>query len=157
MTEDSAPGEIRMKGDNLFKEYWNNRKATQEAFKDGWFCSGDIAVIEDGYFRIMGRSSIDIIKSGGYKLSALEIEGVLLTHENISEVAVIGVPDDMWGEAVVACICLRSGAEFEYADFKNWCSQRMSAYKIPKRIKVLDRLPRNAMGKVIKPSLNEKV
>ena len=157
VTEESAPGEIRMTGDNLFKEYWNNRKATQEAFKDGWFCSGDIAVIEDGYFRIMGRSSIDIIKSGGYKLSALEIEGVLLTHENISEVAVIGVPDDIWGEAVVACICLRSGAEFEYADFKNWCSQRMSAYKIPKRIKVLDRLPRNAMGKVIKPSLNEKV
>ena len=153
VTAEKIPGEIRMKGDNLFKEYWNNPKATQEAFKDGWFCSGDIAVIEDGYFRIMGRSSIDIIKSGGYKLSALEIEGVLLTHENIAEVAVIGFPDDTWGEVVVACVCLRAGTQLEYVDLKNWCVEKMSAYKIPKRIKVLDSLPRNAMGKVTKSSL----
>jgi len=91
---EATPGEIRMKGENVFQEYWNNQQATEESFKDGWFCSGDIAVIEDGYIRIMGRSSIDIIKSGGHKLSALEIEGVLLTHDDISEVAVIGVQDD---------------------------------------------------------------
>ncbi|MDG1165265.1 MAG: acyl-CoA synthetase [Porticoccaceae bacterium] len=153
ITHESVPGEIRMQGDNLFKEYWNNPRATEEAFKDGWFCSGDIAVIEDGYLRIMGRSSIDIIKSGGYKLSALEIEGVLLTHEAISEAAVIGVADDTWGEAVAAFLCLRPGTQLDYSELKDWCSNRMSAYKIPKQIKILDSLPRNAMGKVTKPSL----
>jgi len=151
--EESTPGEIRIKGDNVFEEYWNNEKATSESFKDGWFCSGDIAVIEDGYYRIMGRSSVDIIKSGGYKLSALEIEGVLLTHEDINEVAVIGVEDRTWGEAVAAVIALRDGASLDIADLKQWCDGKMSAYKIPKEIKVLDALPRNAMGKVTKPDL----
>ena len=157
VTEENTPGEIRIKGDNLFKGYWNNPKATNEAFKRGWFCSGDIAVVEDSYFRIMGRSSIDIIKSGGYKLSALEIEGVILTHENVSEAAVFGVPDDTWGESVVVCICLKAGTKLEYTDLKNWCVDKMSAYKIPKRMRVLDSLPRNAMGKVTKSMLKEKL
>jgi malonyl-CoA/methylmalonyl-CoA synthetase len=105
----------------------------------------------------MGRSSVDIIKSGGYKLSALEIEGVLLTHDDIAEVAVIGVPDDTWGEAVTAFIGLKEGASLEYADLKHWCEGRMSSYKIPKDIKLVDALPRNAMGKVTKPALKELV
>ncbi len=151
--EEGSPGEIRIKGDNVFLEYWDNEKATTESFKDGWFCTGDVAVIEDGYYRIMGRSSVDIIKSGGYKLSALEIEGVLLTHEAIAEVAVIGVEDDTWGEAVVAVIGLKDGASLEYDSLKQWCDGKMSAYKIPKQIKIVDALPRNAMGKVTKPSL----
>ena len=103
----------------------------------------------------MGRSSVDIIKSGGYKLSALEIEGVLLTHDAIAEVAVIGVEDDTWGEAVVAVIGLKDGASLEYNDLKNWCDGKMSAYKIPKQIKIVDALPRNAMGNVTKPKLKE--
>ena len=137
----------------MFLEYWDNPRATEESFKDGWFCTGDVAVWEDGYYRIMGRSSVDIIKSGGYKLSALEIEGVLLTHDDIAEVAVIGVPDDTWGEAVTAFIGLKEGASLEYADLKNWCEGRMSSYKIPKDIKLVDALPRNAMGKVNKKQL----
>ena len=153
--EEATPGEIRMKGDNVFGEYWNNEQATRKSFIDGWFCSGDIAVIEDGYYRIMGRSSVDIIKSGGYKLSALEIEGVLLTHEDIREVAVIGIEDRTWGEAVVAVIALRDGASLDIGGLKEWCSGRMSAYKIPKRIKILDALPQNAMGKVTKPDLEK--
>jgi malonyl-CoA/methylmalonyl-CoA synthetase len=157
ITTEATSGEIRMKGANVFHEYWNNEAATEESFKDGWFCSGDIAVIEDGYIRIMGRSSIDIIKSGGYKLSALEIEGVLLTHDDISEVAVIGVPDDTWGESVAAVVSLRDGANLELADLKQWCVGKMSAYKIPKRLKILDTLPRNAMGKVTKPVLQELI
>lgn len=151
--EESTPGEIRVKGDGVLEEYWNDEKATRESFTDGWFCSGDIAVIEDGYYRIMGRSSTDIIKSGGYKLSALEIEGVLLTHEDIIEAAVIGVEDRTWGEAVVAVIALRAGASLDPADLKQWCRGRMSAYKIPKEIKILDSLPRNSMGKLTKPDL----
>lgn len=153
VTEENTPGEIRIKGDNVFLEYWANEQATKESFRDGWFCTGDVAVVDDGYYRIMGRSSIDIIKSGGYKLSALEIEGTLLTHEDIAECAVIGVEDETWGESVMAFIGLKPGTSMEYADLKAWCDGKMSSYKIPKAIKVVDALPRNAMGKVTKPDL----
>ena len=152
---ESEPGEIRIKGDNVFLEYWENEEATKSSFKDGWFCTGDVAVVEQGYYRIMGRSSVDIIKSGGYKLSALEIEGVLLTHDSISEVAVIGVEDDIWGEAVTAFVALKEGTALEFDSLKSWCEGRMSSYKIPKHLKLVDALPRNAMGKVTKPSLKE--
>ena len=152
---DSEPGEIRIKGDNVFLEYWENEEATKSSFKDGWFCTGDVAVVEQGYYRIMGRSSVDIIKSGGYKLSALEIEGVLLTHDSISEVAVIGIEDDIWGEAVTAFVALKEGTALEFDSLKSWCEGRMSSYKIPKHLKLVDALPRNAMGKVTKPSLKE--
>ena len=155
INENAVPGEIRIKGDNVFLEYWDNEKATKESFRDGWFCTGDVAVVEDGYYRIMGRSSVDIIKSGGYKLSALEIEGVLLTHPAVSEAAVIGVQDDTWGEAVTAFIGLNAGATLEYEDLKTWCDGKMSSYKIPKTIRIVDALPRNAMGKVTKPTLRE--
>lgn len=154
--EEGVPGEIRIKGDNVFLEYWDNPEATQESFKEGWFCTGDVAVIEEDYFRIMGRSSIDIIKSGGYKLSALEIEGVLLTHDAIREVAVIGVDDETWGEAVTAFLALNEGSNLEYQDLKQWCEGKMSAYKIPKHIEIVDALPRNAMGKVTKPDLKAR-
>ena len=155
INEEGIPGEIRVKGDNVFLEYWDNEQATKESFKDGWFCTGDIAVVENGYYRIMGRSSVDIIKSGGYKLSALEIEGVLLTQEDIIEVAVIGVEDDTWGEAVTAFIVVRDGSELNYDTLKSWCDGKMSSYKIPKAIKVIETLPKNAMGKVTKPVLKE--
>tara|TARA_Y100000994_G_scaffold243044_1_gene240829 strand:- start:355 stop:1839 length:1485 start_codon:yes stop_codon:yes gene_type:complete len=152
---ESESGEIRIKGDNVFLEYWDNEEATKNSFKDGWFCTGDVAVVEQGYYRIMGRSSVDIIKSGGYKLSALEIEGVLLTHESISEVAVIGVEDETWGEAVTAFAALRQGATLDFDSLKSWCEGKMSSYKIPKYLRIVEALPRNAMGKVTKPSLKK--
>ena len=152
---DAVPGEIRVKGESVMKEYWNNPEATAEGFTDGWYCTGDIAVVEDGYYRILGRSSIDIIKSGGYKLSALEIEGVLLGHEAIREAAVIGLPDDTWGEIVAAAVTLNDGASLDLAGLKQWCGERMSSYRIPRRLKVMDDLPRNAMGKVIKTALRD--
>lgn len=155
VTEENTPGEIRIKGDNVFLEYWDNEKATKESFVDGWFCTGDIAVIEEGYYRIMGRSSIDIIKSGGYKLSALEIEGVLLTHDAIAEVAVIGVEDETWGESVMAIVGLNAGSSLAFDDLKQWCDGKMSSYKIPKGLRIIDALPRNAMGKVTKTDLKK--
>ena len=155
ITEEAIAGEIRIKGDNVFLEYWDNEAATTESFKDGWFCTGDVAVVEDGYYRIMGRSSVDIIKSGGYKLSALEIEGVLLTHDEITEAAVIGVEDDTWGEAVTAFVGIKDGSTLEYDALKDWCDGRMSSYKIPKSMIIVESLPRNAMGKVTKPALKE--
>ena len=153
--KEGVPGEIRVRGESVFEGYWNDERATRESFRDGWYCTGDIAMIEDGYYRILGRSSIDIIKSGGYKLSALEIEDLLLAHEDIREAAVIGVPDDTWGECVAAVVTLREGASLYPEELKRWCAGRMSAYKIPRRLQVLDALPRNAMGKVIKTALRD--
>ena len=152
---EATPGEIRVRGESVMKEYWNNAEATAAGFKDGWYCTGDIAVVEDGYYRILGRSSIDIIKSGGYKLSALEIEGVLLSHEAIREAAVIGLPDDTWGEIVAAAVTLKDGASLDPAGLKQWCAERMSSYRVPRRLQIMRELPRNAMGKVIKTALRK--
>ena len=152
---DATPGEIRVRGPSVLKEYWNNAEETAKSFRDGWFCTGDVAVREDGYYRILGRASIDIIKSGGYKLSALEIEGVLQAHEAIREAAVVGVPDETWGESVAAAVTLEEGASLDLASLKQWCGGRISAYKIPKRLKVLNEFPRNEMGKVLKTALRE--
>ena len=149
VTEENVPGEIRVKGDNVFLEYWANEKATKESFHDGWFCTGDVAVLDNGYYRIMGRSSIDIIKSGGYKLSALEIEGTLLTHDDIAECAVIGVEDETWGESVMAFI----GPNID--QIQALMKRDVARFKHPRDFIVIDELPRNAMGKVQKNVLRE--
>ena len=153
VTGEGAPGEIRIQSPTVFLEYWDNAEATEASFSDGWFCTGDIAVIEDGYYRIMGRSSVDIIKSGGYKLSALEIENKLLAHPDIAEVAVVGIKDRTWGEAVAAVVALKGDGDMRVEDLKSWCDGKLSSYKVPKQLWVVDALPRNAMGKVVKPSL----
>lgn len=150
---ESEPGEIQVRGPVVFQEYWNRPDATKNSFEDGWFRTGDVAVIEDGYFRIMGRQSVDIIKSGGYKLSALEIEAALLQHPHITECAVVGVPDDMWGETVSAAVVVDSGQPLTLDDLREWCRDRISDYRIPRALRVVDELPRNAMGKVTKPAV----
>ena len=151
VTDASTPGELAVKSRTAFREYWGNPESTTKAFVDGWFLTGDIAVIEDGAYRILGRASIDIIKSGGYKLSALEIEAALLEHPDVSEVAVIGIPDDEWGE-LVACALVVSQALSDDA-LAAWARERMSGYKVPRRWHFTETLPRNALGKVTKPSL----
>lgn len=155
--QEGVSGEIRVRGESMFEGYWKDERATRESFRDGWFRTGDIAVVEDGYYRILGRSSIDIIKSGGYKLSALEIENVLLDHEAIGEAAVIGLPDDTWGEIVAAAVTLKDGASLDLDGLRQWCDGRMSAYKVPRRLKVMRDLPRNAMGKVVKTALRDRL
>ena len=153
VTGEDAPAEIQIQGPAVFLEYWGNAEATEASFFDEWFCTGDIAVIEDGYYRIMGRSSVDIIKSGGYKLSALEIENTLLAHPQIAEVAVVGIADRTWGEAVAAVVALKGDNDMTLENLKGWCDGKLSSYKVPKQVRVVDALPRNAMGKVVKPSL----
>jgi malonyl-CoA/methylmalonyl-CoA synthetase len=153
VTEEGVPGEIWIQSPTVFLEYWGNVEATEASFSDGWFCTGDIAVIEDGYYRIMGRSSVDIIKSGGYKLSALEIENTLLAHPQIAEVAVVGIADRTWGEAVAAVVVRKGDGDMTLETLKAWCNGQLSSYKVPKQLQVVDALPRNAMGKVVKPSL----
>jgi malonyl-CoA/methylmalonyl-CoA synthetase len=153
--EEDVPGEIQVQGAAVFHEYWNDATATAKAFKDGWFMTGDMAVIERGYYRIMGRLSVDIIKSGGYKLSALEIEDALLGHPDISECAVVGVVDDTWGEAVAAAVVLQTDTSLTLEDLRQWGDDRMSRYKLPKYLQITDSLPRNAMGKVTKSEVKK--
>ena len=152
---DGEPGEIIIRGPNVFLEYWQNPQATIENFRDGgWFCTGDVAVVENGYYRIMGRMSMDIIKSGGYKISALEIEEVLRTHPAVDDCAVIGMPDEEWGELIVAALVLKENT-FDTHTLQLWLREKMAAYKTPRKYMVLPELPRNAMGKVVKSSLKQ--
>ena len=101
----------------------------------------------------MGRSSVDIIKSGGYKLSAREIENTLLAHPQIAEVAIVGISDSTCGEAVAAVVALKGDGDMTLKDLRGWCDGKLSSYKVPKQLRVVGALPRNAMGKVVKPSL----
>lgn len=145
-------GEILIKGDNVFKQYWNKPEETSKAFTpDGWFKTGDVAIVEDGYYKIIGRNSVDIIKSGGYKISALEIEEVIRAYNEITDCAVVGIPDEEWGERVVAVYT--ANQELETDKLKSWLKTQMPSYKIPKNFLWLKELPRNAMGKIVKPEL----
>jgi malonyl-CoA/methylmalonyl-CoA synthetase len=146
-------GEIQVRGPGVFLEYWDRPAITEESFDDGWFRTGDVAVRETGYYRIMGRQSVDIIKSGGYKLSALEIESACLDHPAICEAAVVGLPDDTWGEVVALAAVLSDGGELSLESLREWCQDRLSKYRIPSRLVVVEKLPRNAMGKVTKPAV----
>ena len=150
--EDEA-GEIQVRGPGVFLEYWNRPKITAESFDDDWFRTGDVAVRESSYYRIMGRQSVDIIKSGGYKLSALEIEAACLSHPSICEAAVVGIPDDTWGQVVGLAAVLGDGEELSLVSLRDWCQDRISNYRIPSRLVVVEKLPRNAMGKVTKPAV----
>ena len=153
ITEENTAGEIQVRGPNVFLEYWNRPEAMDGAFEEGWFRTGDIAVLEGGCYRIMGRSSVDIIKSGGYKLSALEIEAALLDHPAILECAVVGLPDATWGESVAAAVVLQSDQTLQLDSLRLWAKEKMSSYKIPHRMLAVSHLPRNAMGKVTKPDV----
>ena len=152
---EGVAGEIEVKGPSVFLEYWNRPEATEEAFRDGWFRTGDTAVVEGGAYRILGRTSIDILKSGGHKLSALEIEEALLDHPAIGECAVVGVPDEEWGQRVAAAVVLRPGTEMTLEGLRAWARERIAPYKIPTVLKVVDALPRNAMGKTVKAEVGK--
>ncbi|MBI2949930.1 MAG: AMP-binding protein [Verrucomicrobia bacterium] len=148
-----TPGEIHVRGPSLFKEYWGQPEATEKSFRDGYFLTGDIADVRDGYVRILGRASVDILKSGGYKISALEIEEVLREHPAVREVAVVGVPDAEWGEIVTACVIAKSAETLTLEQLRDWCRDKLAPYKLPRRLELAQDLPRNAMGKVTKTEL----
>jgi len=146
-------GELEVRGPGVFLEYWHNPEATRAAFRGDWFRTGDVAVLEDGAYRLLGRSSIDIIKSGGYKISALEIEETLRTHGAIAECAVVGVPDFAWGERVCAAVETRPDQTLTLDQLQQWARERLAPYKIPRSLLCVPTLPRNAMGKVLKPDV----
>ena len=157
LAENEDSGEIQIKSPAVFKGYWNRETATAESFTaDGWFKTGDLAVCIDGYFKILGRLSSDIIKSGGYKLSAIEIEETLREYPLLADCAVLGIPDETWGEIVVAVLVLKDKKLDVDTKLLSEClAGKMPSYKIPKKYRIVVDLPRNAMGKVVKNSLKE--
>jgi malonyl-CoA/methylmalonyl-CoA synthetase len=148
-----SAGEIEVRGPNVFLEYWHRMDATREAFRDGWFRTGDTAVVEAGAYRILGRSNVDIIKTGGFKVSALEIEEELRTHPAVAECAVVGVEDPDWGERICVAVELTKDAELSLEELQRWARERLAPYKIPRTLQSVAALPRNAMGKVVKPEV----
>lgn len=148
--------------------YYKRPDATAESFEDGWFRSGDIAErLEDGTYRILGRHSVDIIKSGGYKISALDIERECLSHPKVKEAVVLGLPDLTWGQLICALIVpqdkvhllplllphLALQVDFTEAELLEFLKHRLAPYKMPRKMHVLKEIPRNAMGKVNKKDL----
>jgi malonyl-CoA/methylmalonyl-CoA synthetase len=155
VADDSTVGEIQVRGPNLFLEYLNRPDATSEAMRSGWFATGDVATrAADGYIRIVGRRATDLIKSGGYKIGAGEIENALNEHPAVLESAVTGEPDDDLGERIVAWVVVEEGAsrpsERELADH---VARLLTPHKRPREVRYLNQLPRNAMGKVTKTTL----
>ncbi|WP_338886222.1 acyl-CoA synthetase [Rhodococcus sovatensis] len=145
-------GALQVRGPMMFDGYLNNPEATAKSFtEDGWFDTGDVAVVDpDGFHRIVGRASTDLIKSGGYRVGAGEIETVLLGHASVDEVAVVGVPDEDLGQRIVAFVV---GSDVESQVLIDLVASELSIHKRPREIRVVESLPRNAMGKVQKKLL----
>jgi malonyl-CoA/methylmalonyl-CoA synthetase len=151
-----TPGQIQVRGPTVFKDYWRRPEETSAAFTDeGWFRTGDQAVVEDGAYRILGRRSVDILKTGGEKISALEIEDALRSHPAVRDCAVVGVPDPAWGDRVCAAVVLEPDQTLDDDELKQFAKDRLAPYKVPKDFLLLDDLPRNAMGKVTKPAISK--
>jgi len=148
-------GEIQVRGPNLFTWYLGRPETTAESFDDGWFRTGDMATRDDdGYLRIVGRRSTDLIKSGGFKIGAGEIENALLDHPGVAEAAVTGEPDADLGERVVAWI-VPAGEAPTAGELADHVAARLAPHKRPRRVRFLDALPRNDMGKVLKRELHD--
>ncbi|MFE3732538.1 long-chain-fatty-acid--CoA ligase [Nocardia sp. NPDC059154] len=151
-------GEIVYRGPTVMKEYWNKPDATQVAFEGGWFHSGDLVrQDEDGYLYVVDRLK-DMIISGGENIYSAEVENAIADHPKVAEVAVIGVPDEKWGEVPLAVVAAREPDETPTAaEIEQWCRERLAAYKVPKRTSIVAALPRNASGKVLKNQLRTQL
>jgi len=149
-------GEIVIRGTNVMKGYYKRPEATAEAFRNGWFHTGDIGILdEDGYLSIVDRKK-DMILRGGYNIYPRELEEVIITHPLVSLCAVIGVPDERLGEEVKAFVVLRPGCELSVAEFTDWCKTQFAANKYPRHVEFRDSLPIGGTGKIFKRALKEE-
>jgi long-chain acyl-CoA synthetase len=149
-------GEIVVRGEVVMRGYWRNPKATDETLRGGWLHTGDLGIMDDkGYVYILDRAK-DMIISGGENIYSREIEDVILRHPAVLETAVIGVPDETWGEAIKAIVALREGKKATQEEIINFCKDQMASYKKPKSVEFVDAIPKNAYGKVLKRELREK-
>ncbi|HEY8740203.1 MAG TPA: long-chain fatty acid--CoA ligase [Candidatus Dormibacteraeota bacterium] len=150
-------GEICIKGHNIMKEYWRNPKATEEAIRDGWFRSGDIGFVdEEGFLFIVDRTKEMIIR-GGFNVYPREIEEVIYQYPKVAEAAVIGMPDEKFGEEVHAVVAAKPGQTIDVAELQAFVKERVAAYKYPRTIKVWPELPKGPTGKIMKLEIKQKI
>ncbi|WP_040206139.1 acyl-CoA synthetase [Neobacillus jeddahensis] len=158
--EDVLPGvigEFIVRSPMVMKEYYKKPEETRSTLKDGWLYTGDLATLdEEGYITLVDRKK-DMIISGGENVYSVEVEGVLFEHPAILDAAIIGLPDEVWGEAVCAVIVPKEGAEIDEQELRNFCRQKLAGYKVPRRIFMEQELPRNASGKILKYQLRQKM
>jgi len=150
-------GEVITRGPNIMKGYWSNPEATRAAIdSEGWFHTGDIGYLdEDGFLYLADRLK-DMVITGGENVYPAEVESALYDHPAIAEIAVIGLPDDKWGEAVVAIAALRPGAMLDLEELRAFGTDRLARYKLPRRLEIVTALPRNPAGKVLKFQLRAR-
>ncbi len=150
-------GEILAKGDRVTPGYWKLPQATAEAFRDGWFHTGDLATIEsEGYLNIVDRKK-DVILSGGEMVYSTEVENALYEHPAVLEAAVIGIPDERWGEAVKAVVALKAGRPASAEEIMAHCQRKIARYKCPRSVEFVDALPRTGSGKISKKALRKEI
>jgi acyl-CoA synthetase (AMP-forming)/AMP-acid ligase II len=150
-----AVGEFVIKGESIMKEYYRKPEETAKTIKEGWLYTGDLATIDDeGYITLVDRKK-DMIISGGENVYSIEVEEVLYEHPAVLEAAIIGIPDETWGEAVCAVIVPKQGESIDEQELKSFCRQKLAGYKVPRRIFIEEALPRNASGKILKYQLRQ--
>ncbi|MDO9355365.1 MAG: AMP-binding protein, partial [Solirubrobacteraceae bacterium] len=149
-------GELVMRGNNVMKGYYDDEDATEKAFAGGWFHSGDLGVMQpDGYAKLVDRAK-DIVISGGENISTVEVEGTIMAHPAVTDVAVIGIPSDRWGETPKAFVVLGPGAEATAEEIIEHVRGRIARFKAPSAVEFLEALPRTSTGKVQKFELRER-
>jgi acyl-CoA synthetase (AMP-forming)/AMP-acid ligase II len=155
--EAAAAGEILARSPSLFAGYWDDPAATAQVMRDGWMRTGDIGTFDqDGYLRLDGRVK-EMIRTGGLTVIPAEIETVLLAHPNVADAAVVGVPDEQWGEAVHAFVILAPAGSVSEAELNGFCRERLSGYKRPKAIHIVAELPRTGIGKIARRVVRERL
>ena len=158
VTQPQERGEVCVRGMNVTRGYWNQPEATRQAISDDhWFRTGDVGYFdEQGFYYICDRVK-DMIITGGENVYPAEVESVLYGHPAVAEVAVVGAPDPQWGEAVVAVVALKPGSTLTLEDIRDFTSERLARYKVPKQLRIVEALPRNPTGKILKYKLREMV
>jgi long-chain acyl-CoA synthetase len=150
-----TPGEVLVRGDSVMAGYWRNPEASANALRSGWLRTGDIGMLDaDGFLTLLDRSK-DLLISGGSNIYPREVEEVLLTADGVAEVAVVGAPDPEWGEVVVAFVVPKPGATPTAETLEAHCLAHIARFKRPKRYHLVDTLPKNAYGKVLKTELRQ--
>ncbi|CAG5055385.1 unnamed protein product [Parnassius apollo] len=150
-------GELLLKGPSVFTRYWNRMPLlnSSEFTSDGWFRTGDTVVYHEGRFKIQGRTSVDIIKTSGYKVSALLVESAILEHPSVADVAVLGIKHDSYGEIVSAVVVLKDKAKLTLRELKDMAGKKLAPYQLPRKLLIVDQMPRNAMGKLDKKEIKK--
>jgi fatty-acyl-CoA synthase len=150
-------GEVITGGPNIMKGYWSNPEATAEAIDpEAWFHTGGVGFFDEEGFLFIADRLKDMVITGGENVYPAEVESALYDHPAISEIAVIGLPDERWGEMVVAMVALREGATVDLEELREFASKRLARYKLPRRLEIVPTLPRNPVGKVLKFELRAR-